>query len=78
MTVEQGDALRPEPAEQGGERAADRAAPAGDENAPAAEQLLQLEHRRHRVPHAEHALPIEPFGAQTARGPWRRAGRRLG
>src|SRR5437763_233535 len=44
VAVEQGDAPRPEPAGQSGERAADPAAPAGDENAAAAEQLLQLEH----------------------------------
>ena len=37
------------------ERAADRAGAAGDEHAPAAEELLQLEHRRHRVAPLQHA-----------------------
>jgi len=44
VTVEQGDVLRPEPGEEGREHVRDRSAAACDEDAPAAETLLQLEH----------------------------------
>ena len=47
---------------------ADRAAAAGDEHAPAAEQLLSSSTRGHRVAAAEHRLPVERLGRQAPRG----------
>ena len=57
--VEQRDGLRPETEQEGGQRPADGAAAAGEEDAPSAEPLLQVEERRHWISQAEHGLPVE-------------------
>ena len=59
VTIEQRDLLGTEAEQQRRERAADRAATSGDEHAPAAEDLLELEHRGHWVALSDDVLPVE-------------------
>src|SRR5262249_57476587 len=75
VPVDDRDPLRAEPAEEGGERAADRAAPAGEEDPAAAEPLLKLEHGRDGIPPLEHLLPVERIDRHTAAS-WLRLRRR--
>ena len=56
------------PARKRREHVRDRAAAAGDQHAPAAEALLQLEHGRDRVAPLDDGLPVEVLGREAARG----------
>src|SRR5262245_55174498 len=66
VPVDERDPLRAEPAEEGGERAADRAAPAGEEDPAPAEPLLKLEHGWDGIASLEHLLPVERVDRHTA------------
>ena len=59
VPVDERDPLRPEATEEGRERAADRAAPAGEQDPATAEALLELEHGRDGIAALEHLLPVE-------------------
>ena len=77
VAVGEHDPVGPEAAQKGGERAADRAAAPGDQHAPAAEPLLELEHRGDGVAAVDHRLPVEAVERHAARGT-SRLGRRSG
>ena len=65
--VQQRHLLGPEAEQQRREAAADPAAAAGDQDAPAAEALLQLEHGGHGVAAADDRLPVERVDREPAR-----------
>src|SRR5262245_31334582 len=66
VPVDDRDPLRAEPAEEGGERAADRAAPAGEEDPAPAEPPLKPEHGRAGIASPAPLPPVERRDRPTA------------